>query len=66
MNNADFWVLVDGKLKYKQTQVKEQGKAGLIDIELSDADRFSDTCDDGWRRSGRAAFSWQDYLNNQW
>jgi len=40
MINADFWVLVDGKLKFKQTQVKERGKAGLIDIELSDTDRF--------------------------
>jgi hypothetical protein len=40
MHNADFRVLVDGKLKFKQTQVKEQGKAGLIDIELSESDRF--------------------------
>jgi hypothetical protein len=40
MFNADFWVLVDGKLKYKRTQVHERGRAGLIDIELSDTDRF--------------------------
>lgn len=40
MINADFWVLVDGTLKFKQTQVKARGKAGLIDIALSDTDRF--------------------------
>lgn len=40
MFNADFWVLVDGKLKFKQTQVKETGKAGFIDIPLSPTDRF--------------------------
>ncbi len=37
--NADFWVLVDGNLKYKRTQVKNR-KLDFIDIELSEKDRF--------------------------
>lgn len=40
MINADFWVLVDGKVKFKRTQLNESGRAGLIDIELSESDRF--------------------------
>ncbi len=38
--NADFWVLVDGKVRYKKTQVKEKNKFFTIDIELSEKDRF--------------------------
>jgi hypothetical protein len=38
-SNADFWVLVDGKLKYKKEQVKI-GELHPIDIELSQGDRF--------------------------
>lgn len=37
--NADVWVLVDGKLKYKKTQVKDTDLHS-IDIELSENDRF--------------------------
>jgi hypothetical protein len=37
--NADFWILVDGKLKYKKTQVKEK-KMFSVDLELSEKDRF--------------------------
>jgi hypothetical protein len=37
--NADFWILVDGKVRYKKTQVKEK-KLFAADIELSEKDRF--------------------------
>jgi hypothetical protein len=37
--NADFWILVDGKLKYQKTQVKEK-KLFSVDIELTENDRF--------------------------
>lgn len=38
--NADFWVLVDGKVRYKKTQVKEKNEFFTVDIELSKKDRF--------------------------
>jgi hypothetical protein len=38
-SNADFWVLVDGKVRFKQQQVKTGGLYP-IDIELSENDRF--------------------------
>lgn len=38
-SNADFWVLVDGKLKFKKTQVKH-GSFYSVDVELSRSDRF--------------------------
>jgi hypothetical protein len=38
-SNADFWVLVDGKLKFKKEHVKI-GQFHSIDIELSENDRF--------------------------
>ena len=38
--NADFWILVDGELRYKKTQVKEKKKYFSVDIELSEKDRF--------------------------
>ncbi|HPC65520.1 MAG TPA: FecR domain-containing protein [Anaerohalosphaeraceae bacterium] len=38
-SNADFWILVDGKLRHKQTQVKANSIFD-IDIALSDSDRF--------------------------
>ena len=38
--NADFWVLVDGELRYKKTQVQEKKQFYPIDIELSETDRF--------------------------
>jgi len=38
-SNADFWVLVDGKLKFKKEHVKI-GQLHSIDIELSENDRF--------------------------
>ena len=38
--NADFWVLVDGKVRYKQEKVKRKGVIDIIDIKLSEDDRF--------------------------
>ena len=38
-SNADFWILVDGKLRYKKEQVKT-GELYSIDIEISENDRF--------------------------
>jgi hypothetical protein len=38
-SNADFWVLVDGKLKFKKEHVKI-GHLHFLDIELSEDDRF--------------------------
>jgi hypothetical protein len=38
-SNADFWVLVDGQLRYQQQQVKA-GQKYSLDIKLSDKDRF--------------------------
>ena len=38
-SNADFWVLVDGKLKFKKEHVKI-GQLHFLDIELSEDDRF--------------------------
>jgi hypothetical protein len=38
-SNADFWVLVDGKLKFSKTQVKHKS-FNSVDIELSQSDRF--------------------------
>ncbi len=38
--NADFWILVDGELKYKKTQVREKWEFYTVDIELSLNDRF--------------------------
>lgn len=37
--NADFWVIVDGKVRFKQEQVRAGGLYP-IDIELSENDRF--------------------------
>ena len=39
VSNADFWVLVDGTVRFKQQQVKTGGLYP-IDIELSENDRF--------------------------
>lgn len=39
VSNADFWVLVDGKLRYQQRQVKVN-EYYTVDIELSEDDRF--------------------------
>jgi hypothetical protein len=38
-SNADFWVLVDGNLRYEKKQVKID-ELNSIDIELSEDDRF--------------------------
>lgn len=38
-SNADFWVLVDGELRYSKKQVKID-ELGSFDIELSEKDRF--------------------------
>jgi hypothetical protein len=38
--NADFWVLVDGQIRYRKEKVREKGAADSLDIELSDTDRF--------------------------
>jgi hypothetical protein len=38
-SNADFWVLVDGKLKFKKTQVKH-GSFYSVEVELSQSARF--------------------------
>jgi hypothetical protein len=37
---ADFWVLVDGRLKLQQVGVKPEDRAFDIDIPLADKDRF--------------------------
>lgn len=38
-SNADFWILVDGKIRHQKTQVKEKTLFSA-DIEISDKDRF--------------------------
>lgn len=38
-SNADFWILIDGKLRHQEIQVKEKTLFS-VDIELSDNDRF--------------------------
>ncbi len=38
-SNADFWVLVDGELKFSKTQVKHKSFYS-VDVELSQNDRF--------------------------
>ena len=38
--NADFWVLVDGKLRYKKEHIQQTGLVDTIQIELSSTDRF--------------------------
>jgi len=38
--NADFWVLVDGELRYKKTRIIEKEKYYSVDIKLSENDRF--------------------------
>lgn len=38
--NADFWVLVDGRVRFAQTGVKVKGIAGQIDVPLKETDRF--------------------------
>lgn len=38
--NADFWVLVDGKLRYMKEHVQQKGLLDTLDIELSESDRF--------------------------
>lgn len=39
LSNVDFWVLVDGELRYQRTQVKA-GSLFPVDVELSAKDRF--------------------------
>ena len=36
---ADFWVLVDGQLRFSQKDMKS-GQSGKISVPLSDSDRF--------------------------
>jgi hypothetical protein len=38
--NADFWVLVDGKLRYQKEHVQQKGLLDTLRIELSGTDRF--------------------------
>jgi hypothetical protein len=38
--NADFWVLVDGKVRYSLRNCRQKGKLTDISVELSDKDRF--------------------------
>ena len=38
--NADFWVLVDGQVRFSRLKVREKGLAGRVDMELTDQDRF--------------------------
>lgn len=38
--NADFWVLVDGELRYRKEHVQQKGLLDMLRIELSDTDRF--------------------------
>lgn len=37
---ADFWVLVDGQVRFSRTGVTTKGIAGEVDVELADGDRF--------------------------
>lgn len=38
--SADFWVLVDGKVRYKQTDVQTKGRIDTVSIDLKKSDRF--------------------------
>lgn len=38
--NADFWVLVDGQVRFSRTGVRTKGIAGEVDVELTESDRF--------------------------
>lgn len=38
--NADFWILVDGKLRYSKQKVRKKGILETVDIDLSENDRF--------------------------
>lgn len=38
--NADFWILVDGKLRYSKQKVRKKGILDTVDIDLSVNDRF--------------------------
>ena len=37
---ADLWVFVDGRLKFKRTQLRPQDGVVKIDVELGQGDRF--------------------------
>ncbi|WP_161488018.1 NPCBM/NEW2 domain-containing protein [Sedimentisphaera cyanobacteriorum] len=38
--NADFWVLIDGELKYSRTNVTEKGVIDSLNIKINPEDRF--------------------------
>lgn len=38
--NADFWVLIDGAVRYRKVNVREKGVIDFVDIPLSEQDRF--------------------------
>ncbi len=38
--NADFWVLVDGQVRFSRTSVRTKGIAGEVDVGLTETDRF--------------------------
>lgn len=38
--HADFWVLVDGEVRFSRRGVSEKGMAGAIEVELAETDRF--------------------------
>jgi hypothetical protein len=38
--NADFWVLVDGKVRYSNRHVREKGMLKEVSVELKETDRF--------------------------
>jgi len=38
--HADFWVLVDGQVRFRRIGVREKGRIGEIGIELKDHERF--------------------------
>lgn len=38
--NADFWILVDGQLRYRRESVQQKGILDTVEIELSENDRF--------------------------
>jgi len=38
--NADFWVLVDGEVRFSRPEVRRKGMAGQIDVPLTEGDRF--------------------------
>lgn len=65
--NADFWILVDGKIRYQKTQVRI-GQFDLAEIELGDQDRFLTlmTTDGGDSPERRLNGQWLATIDSDW